>query len=440
LRELRADPRMSLVPIILLSARAGEEATAEGLLAGADDYVVKPFSTHELLVRIAARLEIANARREALVRSRELAGVIEAMPDGVGIFDPAGHIQHMNRAGRLLMGIADDADAARVFAQTAPERTRELDMRDQHGELLPPERLPQQRILRGEVLAGGDAVEVQVRTPQGAHVWWSITGAPLRDALGEISNSIVVFRDITERQRQERERAHMLSVVSHELKAPLTALKIRAQVLVRHAERGRVVAAHELKELDSDVRRMERLVNDLNDAARMENVLLELTHTRFDLSDLCQREAEEQMVATGRVVSLALPRGPVAVAGDIARIRQVLANLLSNALKYSPADRPVTVSLRRRGGQVRVAVVDQGPGIPAAALPNLFERFYRVPGVDVLHGSGVGLGLGLYISRALIDQHGGRMGVESTPGHGATFWFTLPLAAAPPQPHDTACG
>ena len=109
------------------------------------------------------------------------------------------------------------------------------------------------------------------------------------------------------------------------------------------------------------------------------------------------------------------------------RISQVLTNLLSNALKYSPPDRPVSVRLQRKKGVARIEVHDDGPGIPPESKPHLFERFYRVPGMKVLHGLSDGLGLGLYIARTLVELHGGKIDVESEERQGATFWFTLPL-------------
>lgn len=126
------------------------------------------------------------------------------------------------------------------------------------------------------------------------------------------------------------------------------------------------------------------------------------------------------------------------VEADRDRVGQVIANLLSNALKYSPADRPVTLSLAPVGQPagpdmppasfVRVSVRDEGPGIPQAALSRVFERFYRVPSIDVQSGERRGLGLGLYICRQLVERHGGQVGVDSVVGRGSTFWITLPLA------------
>lgn len=247
---------------------------------------------------------------------------------------------------------------------------------------------------------------------------------------GKLRGATLAFHDITERKRIEDERVQMLNVVSHELKTPLTSIKALAQVSYRRARRGKPVDERHLERLEQDVTRMERLVNDLLDAGRLETGNLTLDLERIDLASVCEQTVEDAMAASGRVVTLRLPPVPVEVVADAVRIAQVLTNLLSNALKYSPTDTPVILSLRREDGMARVEVTDTGPGIAAEALPRLFNRFYRAPGAQVLHGSGIGLGVGLYISQRLIERHGSRITVESAPGHGATFAFTLPLATA----------
>ncbi|MGZ3666595.1 MAG: sensor histidine kinase, partial [Ktedonobacterales bacterium] len=136
----------------------------------------------------------------------------------------------------------------------------------------------------------------------------------------------------------------------------------------------------------------------------------------------------DQEVATGRNIVLQMPNVPVEVQADGTRLSQVLSNLLSNALKYSPAETPVFVELKRDRTGAHISVRDEGPGIPPEALPRLFKRFYRVPGIEVKHGTGVGLGLGLYLCQRLIDMHGGQLHVESTLGKGTTFEVILPTA------------
>jgi signal transduction histidine kinase len=163
----------------------------------------------------------------------------------------------------------------------------------------------------------------------------------------------------------------------------------------------------------------------------------------YDVTELVRERVDEQRrMHPGRRIDLriALPaeRARVTVRVDADRIGQVLDNYLSNALKYSPDEAPVVVTLAVQDDAdssgipwTRVAVKDAGPGLAPEAQRQIWERFYRVPGVEVQSGSGIGLGLGLYISREIIARHGGRVGVDSVLGQGATFWFDLPLTLPP---------
>jgi signal transduction histidine kinase len=168
-----------------------------------------------------------------------------------------------------------------------------------------------------------------------------------------------------------------------------------------------------------------------------------------DLTALCRQEAETLRITTQREVRLELPAGPLIVHIDQHRIGQVLANLLSNADKYSPFERPVVLSLqlesvrtgkgttRKQGGertlQAKVMVKDRGPGIQPQEQKHLWERFRRVAGVQARPGTTGSLGLGLYISHEFVQRHNGTIGVKSTPGRGSTFWFTLPAFATTNQ-------
>jgi signal transduction histidine kinase len=174
--------------------------------------------------------------------------------------------------------------------------------------------------------------------------------------------------------------------------------------------------------MERAILRMERLVNDLVDVSRIDASWLPLRLERCDLMHLCRQIADEQSAASERDIRVDLTDGPVWVTADAERMGQVLTNLLSNAVKYSAQDCPVELALRAEGER------DEGAGIPPESLPHLFERFYRVPGVQVQSGSGVGLGLGLFITREIVERHGGAIEVESAVGQGTTFTVSLPLA------------
>lgn len=257
---------------------------------------------------------------------------------------------------------------------------------------------------------------------------------------------------LTEANRRMDE---FLGIAGHELRTPLTTVKANLQLAERRArqalqatpaeprKRGDERAAGGGKErgpleqllrlLDRaaiSVERQERLVQDLLDISRISAGRLEYRMERRDLMALVREAVEEQHVnAPERQITLDAPPEPFAVMADADRIGQVLTNYLTNALKYSAPEQPVHVTVRGQDGQVRVEVRDHGPGLSAAQQRHLFERFHRVAGIEVQSGSGVGLGLGLYISRTIVEQHGGRVGVESAPGEGSTFWFMLPLPA-----------
>lgn len=181
--------------------------------------------------------------------------------------------------------------------------------------------------------------------------------------------------------------------------------------------------------------RLTRLVADLLDLSRIQSGNIELRREAVALASVVREVVEEQQQAhPNRTIALAIPADAedVRVDADADRIAQVVTNYLTNALKYSEADRPVEVAIRREGRgageEVRVAVQDRGPGIAKVEQGRVWDRFYRGSEANVVSGSGVGLGLGLYICQTIIERHGGQVGLRSAPGKGSTFSFTLPIA------------
>ncbi len=277
--------------------------------------------------------------------------------------------------------------------------------------------------------------------------------------------AIVLVRDRLLREREaaraealaltaaNRRMDEFLGIASHELRTPITTIKANLQLAQRRAQQALEAQAEALADQPDEVRartlekgplgqlsmllaraaqsaeRQERLVEDLLDISRISAGRLEYRMQPVDLTALTRETVEEQRLSNHtRSIQLEEPAEPVWIAADDDRIRQAITNYLTNALKYSEGDRPVAVTLRVTGDMARIEVRDQGQGLSAEQQRHIFERFHRVPGIEVMSGTGVGLGLGLYITKTVIEQHGGQLGVESAPGVGSTFWFTIPLA------------
>lgn len=259
----------------------------------------------------------------------------------------------------------------------------------------------------------------------------------LRDR-AEAQASVLALREAKRRMDE------FLSVASHELRTPLTVIKANIQLLTRriehvtHAEQdvGAImtklrITPDFLDRTQRQVDRLDRLVSDLLDISRIEEGRLALRIERFDLRGVVREAVEEQRISwLDRTITLDLPSTPISVDADSDRIGQVVTNYLTNALKYSRTDQYVAVAVTvvPTGDTARVAVRDYGPGLTAEQREHLWERFHRVSGIEVQSGSRVGLGLGLHISKTIVERHGGATDVESVPGQGSTFWFTLPLA------------
>jgi signal transduction histidine kinase len=235
-----------------------------------------------------------------------------------------------------------------------------------------------------------------------------------------------------------------LSMASHELRNPLTSIRASIQLAERRIKKlaeppAAALTAEAFARLLDPLQRgerqtglLDRLVGDLLDVSRIQTNRLELRMAEVDLASLARDIVEQHSFAhPEHAISLTLPERPaVLVRADPDRISQVITNYLTNALKYSPADRPIAVSLDVTEHQARLRVRDQGPGLPPAERSRIWERFHRAPGITASSGKS-GLGLGLFISRGFIERHGGQVGVESEFGQGSTFWFTLPLAPTP---------
>jgi signal transduction histidine kinase len=235
-----------------------------------------------------------------------------------------------------------------------------------------------------------------------------------------------------------------MSIASHELRTPLTTFKGNAELALRRLDKLMKQGEYEqsfLKAIES-IRQplsyaisrtnlQERMITDLLDSSRIQQTnSLKMSMQPFDLLALMLATvADVKMIASDRTfVFQATENASFSLRGDADRIGQVVFNYINNALKYSPIDQPIEVCLTREGMFARVSVHDRGLGLSVESQARIWERFYQVPEVVVQYELGVsGLGLGLYLSSKIIEEHHGRVGVQSIPGEGSTFWFNLPL-------------
>ena len=246
------------------------------------------------------------------------------------------------------------------------------------------------------------------------------------------------LENMVQRRTQELVQANaakdtFLNMVSHELKTPLTSLKGRTQLLRRQLERGETasVVGMGLVDMERSINRMGVLVNDLLDASMIDTNMFVIHRRRCNLVELCRQLLDEYTAGSGPALIFEATGEPIEAEVDADRICQVIMNLLSNARKYSPKGYPITVTVQQVEYEAIISIRDMGAGIPPEQIPHIFDRYYRVPGIDAQPGSHNGLGLGLYISRKLIERHAGRIDVHSVPGEGSTFSIVLPLFVDP---------
>ncbi|UQA60960.1 PAS domain-containing sensor histidine kinase [Polyangium aurulentum] len=381
--------------------------------------------------RAAAALKeaIAEARRaEATLRQKEerereelvaafvaerrwLRAVIERSPVGIVLCQIEGgfRIETNPRAEELLGTPLRTTDDINVLLER---------MRMPDGGPIPLEELSMSQALKGATVTGR---ELLIQREDGRRIPVLVSASPIRDERGQILGAVATYEDITELRQLERLREEWTSVVAHDLRHPLTTIMTVAGMLSRKLDEP---ARSKLQRIVTSSTRLARMIDDLLDISRLEARRLEIVCAPTDLRALLDG-AVEHVVEEGRQISVEV-RGEIPpLFIDPQRIEQVVENLLSNALKYGAPGTPIDIAAERRGDEVVVAVQNEGPGIPPEDVPGLFARFQRGKTGST---SIKGLGLGLYVSKGLIEAHGGRIWVESEPCKTTTFFFSLPLA------------
>lgn len=444
-RALRRDERTREVPIILLSARADEQTTTDALDQGATDYMIKPFSARELIARVGAQLEIAAVQRQA--RQRLESFLMEA-PAAIAVLRGPSLVYVLaNARYDQIVGHRDIIGKAARAALPELSQQGVWDLVD--------------RVYTSGVPFVADAFAVQLLTGGVGKLepsYYNWVAQPTRTTEGIVDGVMIFAVDVTEqvraRQRVEQARTleqtlrseaeaarrvaeaasrakdEFLAMLGHELRNPLAPIATALQLMRLRGDDG---GEAERQIIERQVGHLEGLVSDLLDISRITQRKIELKRTRVEVSTVL-REAIEMasplLEQRRHHLEVRVARVGLAVDGDAGRLKQVFANLVTNAAKYTEPDGHIVVRAHRREDVIVVEVQDDGVGISPQMLPRVFDLFSQVP--QSLARSQGGLGLGLSIVRSIVEMHDGRVRATSEgEGAGSTFAVELPAAGLP---------
>jgi len=434
LRQLRANARTRLVPVIAISGLDQEEARIRALESGASDFLIKPFSERELRARVGTQLEMARLRREALERESEerFRLLVEAIKDyAICLLDPDGRIVSWNAGAEAIHGYREEEILGHPFSILRLEAPG----------------WSAQRLLQEAVADGRFESEGWRVRRDGSRFWANTVLTPIHDEGDRLWGFAKITRDLTEAKRAEEEiarlnadlerRVHARTAeleaanaeleafsysVSHDLRAPLRAIDGFSHALMEDCQEQLPPAAEDyLRRIAAATRRMSDLIDGLLDLSRVSRA--EMRWQEVDLAAMARQVAEGlQRSDPRRRVEWVIPESLTA-RGDPRLLRVVLDNLIGNAWKFSGGKQTaqVGIGLRTNGEGRAYFVADDGAGFDMAYAGKLFGAFQRLHSEREFEGTGIGLAT----VRRVINRHGGRIWAESEPGRGATFFFTL---------------
>jgi PAS domain S-box-containing protein len=379
----------------------------------------------EVLKMYGAATDVHEVRltMEALVKSEALlASVFHVSPIGLAYTDLNGQILLLNDEMKRFLPSA-------FIPSKDDSRYNKWVAYHPDGSVVDRNDYPGLRALRGDPVL--PYLEMLYTGDDGRETWTRVASIPLRDDKNNITGAVSVITDINELKTKEQQLKELLKqkdvfigMASHELKTPVTSMKVYAELVQeRLSMTGDTENTALLHRLNKQIDRLTALINTLLDTTSLAEGRLYLSIKTFDLHALLRECVAEMQLKNSHQIVLHLDPLPL-IQADRERITQVVMNLVSNAIKYSPNGSVITVTGRTKGGYVEVGVKDEGEGIQAEDQARIFDRFFRV----TAHRSGSypGMGLGLYISAQIIERHKGKIWVESEPGKGSAFYFTIP--------------
>ncbi len=381
-----------------------------------------PVRGHDELARLAQDFNtmaarLAEYRRSSLGELLEahlsMQAAIDSLPDPVVIFSIEGNLQNVNQAAETLLGLKAEAGSKEPL-KNVDAAVREVLERTRSHVLSG----------KGAYVPRGFEDAVQATTLLGER-YFLPRAAAVYESRGVIVGATVILQDVTRLRRFEELKNDLVATVAHEFRTPLTSLRMAVHLCTEQVAGPLTEKQAELLyAAREDCDRLQTMVDDLLDLSRIESGRVELYPSSIAAKVLIESAIEKHRgEAEAAGVSLggdaAVP--DISIMADQERIGHVFSNLIGNAIRHTPRDGSIVLSANVSDGAVRFTVSDTGTGIPKEFQERVFDKFFRVPGT----GS-KGTGLGLYIAREIIRGHGGEIGVESEPGRGSTFWFTLP--------------
>jgi PAS domain S-box-containing protein len=365
----------------------------------------------------------AESRRRVEAAHADLLATIETVPAALMIFNVDGSVRLRNKAATDVFGIEPKNPELRKnywgrFKRVAKD-----------GSLIPPDQWVSACALRGEQINNR---EVEIHHPDGRVFPILESGAPLRNDLGHIAGAVVAFQDITRLREVDRMKNEFVSTVSHELRTPLTSIRGSVQLVLDVPGSVPDPEHRQLLQIGlNNCERLVRIINDMLDVAKIESGNITLHKKACQVAEIVRQSVQvvEGVARTANVsVDVKVPANLRPVMVDQDRIVQALVNLLSNAVKFAPPGSTVAVTVTGTAQTITIVVADQGEGIAQENLTRLFRKFHQVDSSSSRKKGGTGLGLS--ITKALVEQHGGRITVDSEMNKGTRFSITLPAASA----------
>lgn len=352
-----------------------------------------------------ARLAVAEKR------SAMLAAIVDSSDDAIISKDLNSIVISWNNSAERLFGYAANEMIGESILKIIP-----ADRLQEEPEIIA-------KLSKGERV---DHFETKRLNKYGKMLDVSLTISPVMDLYGNIIGISKIARDITDKKQEEQRKNDFIAIISHELKTPLTSMRSYVQLaLAKAVERGDTFSENLLLRAETQTRKMTLLIQDFMSLSRLEEGKMSLNLSTFSLRELLEEVLNDILALSSTHLIDCKPCPDVTVTADREKLGQVLMNLVSNAIKYSPEGTTVTINCKLNKERIDVSIADQGYGISASDQSRLFERFYRVDNGRQQYVTG--FGIGLYLASQIVKLHGGQIGVESEPGKGSVFKIYLKL-------------